>query len=188
MRKPLSTNMGTKWSILMRSRLKRVGETVGLVTVFAIACNFNPVQSSNPSFSPSGTYHLNKAVIDAETNEDAEGPVAGNFGTIQVKAIGQHAVAMTFYVSMGSPGYNSGSFVDTLDFKNNTATYTTPEFDPSCNILFEFSKAGIQVTETTDNYNHGCGFGHAVVANGYFKKYSAEEPVLIHPLTGEVVQ
>lgn len=95
---------------------------------------------------------------------------------------------MTFGVSKGAPSYNSGSFVDTLDYQNNKAIYTDPELDTTCKITFEFSTKGVVVKEETADFNSGCGFGHAVVADGFYQKISSKIPVLEDFLTGKKIE
>ncbi|WP_304344190.1 hypothetical protein [Chryseobacterium koreense] len=95
---------------------------------------------------------------------------------------------MTFEVNKGAPSYNSGSFVDTLIYKENKAIYTDVESDSTCRITFDFDKKGITVKEITADYNSGCGFGHAVVADGFYKRISNKTPILTEPLTGEKLE
>lgn len=121
-------------------------------------------------FDPTGTYKL-----DSKTRKK-DGEIYGYFGEIRVKKVGNDKVIMAFEVSKGAPSYNSGSFFDTLSYIDNKATYTDPESDPTCKITFEFDKKGIIVKEETANYNTGCGFGHAVVADGFYKKTSNKTP------------
>ena len=45
---------------------------------------------------------------------------------------------MAFMIFKGAPSYNSGSFVDTLKYYRNSATYTIPEIDPSCQVKLDF--------------------------------------------------
>ena len=131
---------------------------------------------------PTGTYDL-----ESETRKDG-GDIYGYFGQIQVKRLTEKQIVMTFMVNKGAPSYNSGSFVDTLAYKDNNAIYTAPGFDPSCKITFDFTKNGVTVKEETDNCNFGCGFGHAVVADGFFKRTSSNEPELRHPMTDEKIE
>ncbi|UZH54935.1 hypothetical protein JRG66_13340 [Salinimicrobium tongyeongense] len=140
-----------------------------------ISCKSSHVDT----FDPSGTYKLGN--FDPESADD----IKGYFGEIQVKQIAADKVAMTFMINKGAPAYNYGAFMDTLSIENKVAIYRTPEFDESCTITFRFDPEGVKVHEETDNYNSGCGFGHAVVANGYFKKTTSEIPVLRNPMTGE---
>lgn len=128
---------------------------------------------------PTGTYQLNSKT------EKRNGDVYGYSGKIQVKKISADTIVMTFEVSKGAPSYNSGSFVDTLIYKDNRAIYTDLESDSTCKITFDFDKKGITVKEETTDYNSGCGFGHAIVADGFYKRTSNKTPILTEPLTGE---
>ncbi len=129
--------------------------------------------SCQPSYvDPTGTYELESKteIIGDDTY--------GYFGNIQVEKINKDKIVMAFMICKGAPSYNSGSFVDTLKYYRNSAIYTIPEIDPSCQIKFDFSKNGVVVKEKADNFNCGCGFGHAVIADGFFKKVSSSQPIL----------
>lgn len=143
-------------------------------TVFALTSFVVP-----KGVDPTGTYTLRSVT------EERDGDVYGYSGTIQVKQLDKHTVVMTFEINKGAPSYNMGMFVDTLELNGNKVLYTVPESDSSCRITFRFSKKGVKVVEETDNYNFGCGFGHAVVADGYYDKTDHEVPVLTWPGTGE---
>ena len=132
---------------------------------------------------PTGTYEL-----DSKT-EEKNGDVYGYSGYIQVKKIAADKIVMTFEVNKGAPSYNSGSFVDTLTYNNNVALYTaSDDIDATCKITFHFDKKGVTVVEETDDNNSGCGFGHAVVADGFYKRTSSKVPILTEPLTGEKLE
>lgn len=132
---------------------------------------------------PTGTY-----TYKGKTTK-IDGYVFGPYtGTIQVKKIADDKIVMTFFVCKGERSYNSGSFVDTLTYVNNTSVYTTPDDDPTCKITFYFDKKSVTVKEETADYNSGCGFGHSVTANGYYKKTSSRLPILVEPLTGEEIE
>lgn len=123
-------------------------------------------QTPNPSkyINPAGYYSL-----DSKTKVE-NGETYGYFGTIKVKLIDSSKIFVDFYVCKGAPSYNSGSFEDTLIYKNGIAVHTTTD-DASCVITFNFnSPDGVTVEEKTRDFNNGCGFGHAVVANGFYKK------------------
>ena len=131
---------------------------------------------------PTGTYKL-------ESRTKKKGvDIYGYAGQIQVKKLTSDKIVMTFEVNRGAPSYNSGSFVDTLTYKNNKALYTVPEMDASCKITFDFDKKGVLVKEQTEDFNSGCGFGHAVVADGFYRKMSIRTPILTQPLTGEKLE
>ncbi|MEO8517471.1 MAG: hypothetical protein ABI426_12025 [Flavobacterium sp.] len=139
-----------------------------VLTILIATSSFSLKQSA---FNPTGTYELNE-----HTKERNDG-VYGYFGTIQVKKINHTKIAMTFYICKGAPSYNSGSFVDTLDFSNNVAIHK----DEDCVTIFTFTKKGIDVKEQS----HRSCWGGGVVAHGHFKKTSGKEPVLTDPETGE---
>lgn len=154
-------------------------ETIVSFAIWLLLCS-----SSFPSryIDPTGTYDL-----ESETRKEGD-DIYGQFGQIQVKRLTEERIIMTFGINKGAPSYNSGSFVDTLDYSNHQAVYVTPDMDPSCKITFDFTENGVTVKEETDNYNFGCGFGHAVVADGFFKKTSSTEPELRHPMTDEIIE
>jgi hypothetical protein len=130
---------------------------------------------------PTGTYTLK-----SKTTKKGE-DIYGYTGQIQVKKINSHKIAMTFGINRGAPSYSSGSFIDTFVYNNNEAVYFDPESDSTCKIIFKFTELGINVKEEAKDYNTACGFGHAVVADGYFRKVSGKIPVLKDPLTGEKI-
>lgn len=152
-----------------------------LIYVFIALTLMSCKSSKFEEFSPTGTYKLGNYNIDS--NEKAE----EYFGEIQVKQISSDKILMTFMINKGAPSYNSGSFIDTLKIENKYAVYKTPEFDKSCKVTFAFEEGGVKVDEETDDFNSGCGFGHAVVAKGYFRKVSSNVPVLRNPMTNEQI-
>jgi hypothetical protein len=136
-------------------------------TFFLILC-FS-IKAQITFINPTGTYSYG----NQKPSEDGE--IYGYFGEVKVIMIDSLKIAIDFYVCKGALSYNSGSFVDTLDYKNNTALYRT-ESDSTCLIIFEFDKLNVNVEEKTADYNFGCGFGHGVVASGQFKKESDKTP------------
>jgi len=131
---------------------------------------------------PTGTYKFNNIY------KKKDGDFYGYSGDIEVKKINSEKITMSFAVNKGAPSYNSGSFVDTLTYKDNRAIYTIQKFDPTCKIIFDFTKKGITVKEETKDYNFGCGFGQGVVADGFYKKVSKKVPILIDLMTGEKIE
>ncbi len=148
-------------------------KSILLVLNFLIMLNFASAQTTANNFiNPTGTYsYSGKTIIKNEEKY-------GKFGTIQVKLLKGGKIAMSLYVCNGATAYNSGSFVDTLLYKNNTAIYTIPQDDSSCKIVFTFKSKSISVLQTQANLNNGCGFGHGVFANGDYKKISSKTPVI----------
>lgn len=139
---------------------------------------FSEINAQTKYINPTGEYKLKSKI------KKKEGDIYGYSGYIQVKKLNTHKILIRFEVNKGAPSYNSGSFVDTLDYENNLSIYTNKEIDTTCKMIFYFRKDGILVKEQTADYNFGCGFGHAVVADGFYKKISNKEPTLREPLTG----
>jgi hypothetical protein len=137
----------------------------------------NVTNDEKIQFDPSGIY-----TYDSIAN--------GNtvyFGEIRIKKYLGQKYIMTFFICKGEPSYNSGSFIDTIEFASNLFKYTTVD-DTSCLTIFNVSDSGLVVNEKTDNYNFGCGFGHAVVAHGFFRKTSNYPPTLLDPLNGDTLK
>ena len=153
---------------LKRNDIKHTALNAFMIICFTQFLNSHSL-SGKTFYNPTGSYELvsKKKVKNGETY--------GYHGEIHIKLLDSAHIAMSFYVCKGAPGYNSGSFVDTLDYENSIVVYTTDQ-DPSCRITFTFSKSGVAVDEIANNYNNGCGFGHAVVASGFYKKISSKEP------------
>ncbi len=126
-------------------------------------------QSNNLTYiNPIGYYSL-----DNKTKDTAD-ETYGYFGSLKVKLIDSSRIFVDLYVCKGAPSYNSGSFEDTLLYKSGIAAHTTTD-DASCVITFNFnSPGGVMVDEKTKDFNDGCGFGHAVVATGFYKKITDE--------------
>jgi hypothetical protein len=153
-----------------------------LISVMIFSASIRAVTPYKLAVDPTGTYILdNKPII-------IEKETYGYAGLIQVKSLPGNKILMTFTINKGAPSYNSGSFIDTLNYLNDQAVYTIPEADKSCRITFSFTDKGVTVKEKTDNPNSGCGFGHAVVADGFFKKVSSVVPELRNPGTGEILK
>jgi hypothetical protein len=130
------------------------------------------VKQAAAFFNPTGTYKLdNKTTVK-------DGDTYGYFGEIRIKLITNSKIAISFFICKGAPSYNSGSFIDTLDYRSNKAVYTTPDDDTTCRITFVFTNKGVTIDHRQANINFGCGFGHAVVANGFYKRTSIKVPVI----------
>lgn len=128
---------------------------------------------------PTGTYYMDNTKTDSSTGE-----VYGYSGSIDVIRYKDEWIIMCFFVCKGAPSYNMGEFYDTIPYKTNTALYTTA-FDTSCRITFLFSQKGVKVTEETANFNCGCAFGHAVIADGFYIKSTCCRPEVRMAGTGE---
>jgi len=123
---------------------------------------------------PQGTYEL------GSREENSAEEIVGYFGTIKVKALSKDKIAMTFFICKGAPGYNLGSFEDTLTYQNNKAVYI--DTDSNCTTSFTFTKRSAIVKEAESN---AYCWGNGVAAHGEFRKTSSKAPVLSDPLTEE---
>jgi hypothetical protein len=125
-----------------------------------------------PVFNPTGTYNLdNKTYVK-------HGETYGSFGTIKVKLINADTIKVSLYICIGAPSYHDGYLVDTLVYRDHWAVYHHAEDDTSCRITFYFTAKGVMVAQAQANLNFGCDFGHAVFADGYYKKVSGSVPVI----------
>lgn len=115
-----------------------------------------------------GTYSMDNSRMQ-------KGERYGRVGTIKVKPLGKNKLLVSLYVCKGAPSYNSGSFLDTLGIVDNQAIYTC-EYDSTCRIVFRFYKRGVDIEQFADDPNTACGFGHAVFADGFYRKKSARVP------------
>lgn len=127
--------------------------------------------AQNKQITPDGLYILESKTIlkDGET--------FGNSGELKVVTLDSEHLLVSLEVSIGAPSYNSGIMVDTLYYKNNIAIYKNQcESDASCVITLQFSKSGVTVTQEQNDLNFGCGFGHAVFADGFYKRRKNSKP------------
>lgn len=146
--------------------------TIKLILPLLLSCTLikNYCQNTEKAnfINPTGFYELKGQQKGDETY--------GYFGAIKVKLIPDSKIVIDFYICKGYKSYNSGSFYDTLVYRNNKAVYKTPEYDSTCSINIVFTVKGVNIDENTANFNNGCGFGHAVVAKTFFKRVSKRIP------------
>jgi hypothetical protein len=155
-----------------------------VLLIFVCACT-KPSRQEDPKvqpptpLDPTGTYEL---VSDAKDSTE-EG--AGLFGEVRVVLLGDNRIAVGFAMNIGPPSFNSGGFVDTLEFRDSVAVFRDRESDSSCTITLSFAKESVRLTEHADFSDGGCGFGHGVTADGYFRKSSSVHPYQLDPAEGE---
>jgi hypothetical protein len=133
---------------------------------------FAQIDKTTRFINPTGSY-----VLDSKTTTK-DGEIYGPFGEIDIKLLDSSRIAISFFVCKGAPNYNMGTFIDTLIYRNNVALRTTPEDDTTCRIKFTFTRKVIIAEQTQANLNFGCGFGHAVFADGSYKKISGKIPII----------
>jgi hypothetical protein len=133
------------------------------------------VKKATTFINPTGSYKL-----DSKT-EIKDGDTYGYFGEINVKLLKNSKIAFTLFVCKGAPSYNSGTIWDTLNYQDNVSIYKTPEDDSTCKIVLIFKKSGITIKQHQADLNFGCGFGHGVFADGFYKKTSSKIPIIKDP-------
>ena len=131
--------------------------------------------------NPSGTYELNKYLLEQDDG------IYESYGEIQVKALEKDSVIISFFICMGEPGYNVGSFVDTLSYFNASAIYTTP-YDSSCSLTFTYTDSSLHVKQESALTFGPCGFGYGVIIDNVYTKISNEIPIIRDLLTDEIIK
>jgi hypothetical protein len=144
-----------------------------MVLFFLPSFSIGQVSHNTPTFSPTGTYSLYNKTYTRDGNR------YGYFGSIRVKQINPRSIVLSLYVCAGAPSYNEGAFVDTLVYLHHQALYHHASGDTSCRITFYFTPKGVRVNQIQADLNCGCDFGHAVLADWYYKKVSGKKPIII---------
>ncbi len=137
---------------------------VQLPLLIAMIFSFSIAAQNSQNAYPVGTYKLDESSISGEDR-------FGRFGEIKVRKYKMSLIIVSLEVCMGAPTYNSWIIVDTAFYRYGRAILTTVD-DAQCRIYLSFSSAGVTVIEQTANYSFGCGFGHGVFADGYYRKTS----------------
>ena len=118
---------------------------------------------------PTGTYVLMGTV--------KKNKITGHSGEIRVQLLDPQRIALCFYINKGYPGYESGSFVDTLAYVDSSSRYI-PTADTSCAILFYFHRKAVEIVEIYSDPLCGCGFPNGVLISAIFDKATANRPVI----------
>ena len=144
-------------------------KTLLIFSLISIGLSFYSPSMTMEFINPTGTYIL-KGAIDKNR-------IMGHSGELRVKLLGRAKVAMSFYINKGYPGYESGSFMDTVAYVDNLAKYV-PAADPGCTIIFSFTYRDAELRQTFSNPQSGCGFGNGVMTAALFHKSSDENPII----------
>lgn len=79
-----------------------------------------------------------------------------------------------YMLDRGEMSANSGELDGEATIKGDTAVYDSKEFGP-CTITIKFVRAGtIKVSQ--EGTDADCGFGHNVMADGTYRKWSSKKP------------
>ncbi len=137
----------------------------------------NTSKAQKKFINPTGTYKLGNFRKNDETY--------GYYGVIKINLIDSNKIAMSFFICKGAPSYNSGDFIDTLLYKNNSAIFVDrDDILKACKVTFRFKKSTVELKETA-NYEHGPCWGHGVFAFGKFRKVNSKVPVIKDPLVDD---
>src|SRR5882757_3822341 len=93
-------------------------------------------ESTQAFLDPTGTYVLMGTV--------KKNRVTGHSGEIRVRLLDSQRIALCFYINKGYPGYESGSFIDTLAYDDSSSRYT-PTADSTCAVLFYFHRRRVEI-------------------------------------------
>ena len=125
---------------------------------------------------PSGVY-----VYEGETVEKND-DIYGYSGTVMVLLKAPGKIIVNLYVNKGAPSYNLGTLIDTLDYSGNTALFLDTS-ESACKLIFHFYKKKLFVEMFAKDPNFACGFGHAVSAQGVYRKLKGRRPTVEEILT-----
>ena len=117
---------------------------------------------------PTGTYILKGQVQDNK--------VISHSGEIRVKLLQPELLTICFFLDKGYPGYESGSFLDTLRYEDNQSVYATR--DSGCMLRFSFKPTGVELMHIFSQGASDCGFAPGVLTGAFFKKTSSGVPVI----------
>jgi len=126
-------------------------------------------ESDTIVIDPTGTYTL--------TGTTKKNQIIDHSGEIRVQLLDSQRIAICFYISKGSPGYESGFFMDTLPYYDNFARYTPPS-DTDCTIVLHFYPKAVEIMQLYSDPTCTCGFKPGVMFAAYFKKSSSDKPVI----------
>jgi hypothetical protein len=147
--------------------MKKISSFLALALILVTILSYGQTNYVNPT----GSY-----ILKGKKLKNGE---RANHGEVQVKLIDKNRLAISFYYNKGYPSYNSGSFVDTLEYVDNKAVYTYDEPErliSDCKLTFTFDKKKVTINHQAEDYNYSCGFGMGVVASGIMPKISARIP------------
>jgi len=134
-----------------------------------------------PPLDPTGTYALQPGKERVTIRSNGSSPVSmlvptGFAGVIKATRLDRDRVLVDLSGNMGSPSFNQGSFTAILAYENDTAIHTPLDDDPSCVITLRWARHAVVVSQTSDDANTACGFGHAVAVDGVYRKISSKAP------------
>jgi hypothetical protein len=139
-----------------------------ILVIFFYASSFATKTQITPFIDPTGTYIL-KGIV--KNNK-----IISSYGETRVKLLDSERLAICFYVTKDYPRNESASFVDTLLYFDNKATYK-PQSDEGCTIVFSFGFKQLEITQTYSDV-HGCSFARGILTATTFEKSSSDKPLI----------
>jgi hypothetical protein len=95
-------------------------------------------------------------------------------GTLAV-VDGAEGTRFQLQISRGAPSYNMGFLEGALAVEDGRATWRSP--DDACAIAFAFGRETVVLKQERGS-DADCGFGHAVSADGTYRRTSRKQPKL----------
>jgi len=141
-----------------------------ILLLIAVEILLLPLNAHHPAdfIDPTGTYILKGTIKNSR--------ILGHSGELRVKLLTPNKVAMCFYINKGYPGYESGSFMDTLAYDDNLVKFLPKTGD--CSIIFCFSEIAAEIRQVYTNPRSSCGFGEGILVSTFFEKSSEERPII----------
>ncbi|HEX9509632.1 MAG TPA: hypothetical protein VF939_04060 [Puia sp.] len=140
-----------------------------ILSTFFLSQSIPPTGLLPYFIDPTGTYILMGSVKNNR--------ITGHSGEIRVQLLDSHQIALCFYINKGYPGYESGSFIDTLAYNDSNARYS-PGKDSSCIILFYFHRKMVEIMEIYADPPLCRGFANGVLISAVFDKTSSDKPII----------
>ncbi|RZL48753.1 MAG: hypothetical protein EOP71_03800 [Variovorax sp.] len=162
--------------------MKIAAHTKSISATFFFLSFLEIVKADNlPPINPTGTYALrsNEQNLTSQSNgkfTQSTQVQTGFSGVIKVDWINQDKVLVDLNGNKGFPSFNQGSFTATLVYKKGMAVYAPVEYDKSCVITMKWLRNALVVSQSSDDANTACGFGHAVAVDGVYRKISSKRP------------
>jgi hypothetical protein len=103
------------------------------------------------------------------------GPTKDSAGGTLAVVDDASGVRFQLQLARGAPSFNMGFLEGTLRVAEGRATYRSP--DGTCAIAFAFARETVVLTQERGS-DADCGFGHAVSADGTYRRISRRKPKL----------
>lgn len=139
-------------------------KTVLALLFFSFSC-FNVFAQTDYTGIYSFSFPVNREMSDLKPSKEDGGPS----GQLIVAKMNGGNYSFWLSVNRGWPSYNNGFISGKIQVKNENAIFSQQDeySNGTCVLKFTFKQGLIEIV--SDGYEH-CGFGHAVYADGNYKK------------------